>query len=208
MQKEVSKVKMRTVRIVLCVVLTTMLSACGGGGDDGDTSNSGTVGYFTVGEDGVRSSPWGSGNAFSRPAMAVKFTPTSYPVTITSVTIYPVNNTGMDQLFNLFGLSDLSAETDLFSPVLGQVIPDTGNSYFAKTIDIPPTTISSGSFYIAVEWVTKPLSAVSGANSFFLRTDSRLDHLDTNFMRSSAIWRSYESVSTKGGGDTGILVNH
>jgi hypothetical protein len=75
------------------------------------------------------------------------------------------------------------------------------------TINIPATTISSGSFYIAVEWVTKPLSADSGNNSFFLCTDSHLDYLNTNFIRFESTWETFESISATGG-DIGILVNY
>jgi hypothetical protein len=148
------------------------------------------------------------GRSSDRPAMAVKFTPASYPLTIKSVTIYAINHTGTEQMFNLYGFSELSTETNIFSSVLDQSIPDTGSSsYYEKTIDIPETTISSGSFYIAVEWVTKPLSAVSGTNSFFLCTDSKLDYINTNFMRFESSWENYESINATGG-DIGILVNY
>ena len=123
--------------------------------------------------------------------------------------IYAANNTGADKMFNLYGFSeDLSAETEIFSTVQNRSIPDTGTSCLKKTIDIPATTISSGSFYIAVEWVTKPLSSVSGSNSFFLCTDSHLDYTNTNFIRfTGTTWSSTESISATAG-DLGILVNY
>ena len=192
--------------ILICVLI--FIFGCNNGGGSNDTSNSGTIGYYTVGESGTHSSPWGDGSLSDRPAMAVKFTPSSYPLTIKSVTIYAINNTGVDQMFNVYGFSDLSTETDIFTPVLNQSIPDTGSSSaYEMTINIPATTISSGSFYIAVEWVTKPLSADSGANSFFLCTDSHLDYLNTNFIRFESTWDTYESISATGG-DIGILVNY
>ena len=169
--------------IIILVCVLIFIFGCNKGGGSNDTSNSGTIGYYTVGESGTHSSPWGDGSSSQQPAMAVKFTPSSYPLTIKSVTIYAINNTGADQMFNVYGFSDLFTETDIFTPVLNQSIPDTGSSSaYEETINIPATTISSGSFYIAVEWVTKPLSADSGANSFFLCTDSHLDYLNTNFI--------------------------
>jgi hypothetical protein len=192
--------------ILICVLI--FIFGCNKGGGSNDTSNSGTIGYYTVGESGTHSSPWGDGSSSQQPAMAVKFTPSSYPLTIKSVTIYAINNTGADQMFNVYGFSDLSTETDIFTPVLNQSIPDTGSSSaYEETINIPATTISSGSFYIAVEWVTKPLSADSGTNSFFLCTDSHLDYLNTNFIRFESTWETYESISATGG-DIGILVNY
>lgn len=194
--------------IIILVCVLIFIFGCNKGGGSNDTSNSGTIGYYTVGESGTHSSPWGDGFSSQQPAMAVKFTPSSYPLTIKSVTIYAINNTGADQMFNVYGLSDLFTETDIFTPVLNQSIPDTGSSSaYEETINIPATTISSGSFYIAVEWVTKPLSADSGANSFFLCTDSHLDYLNTNFIRFESTWETYESISATGG-DIGILVNY
>ena len=170
--------------------------------------NSGTISYFTAGQNGTNVSPWGDGSLSQRPAMAVKFTPASYPVTITSVTIYAKNNTGSDQMFNLYGFSELSTETAIFSPVQNQSIPDTGTSNLKKSISIPATTISSGSFYIAVEWVTRPLTSSSGANAFFLCTDSHLDYATTSFIRFvGTTWSSLESTSATTG-DLGILVNY
>lgn len=194
------------VKATVCVMMIIMgLLACS---KSNDTTSLSTMGYYTIGENGTYASPWGDGSASHRPAMAVKFTPSSYPVTIKSVTVYAINNTGSDLLFNVYGFSDLSAETDIFTPVTDQSIPDTGTSaYYEKTIDIPDTAISSGSFYIAVEWVTKPLGAVSGTNSFFLCTDSSLDYLNTNFIRFTSTWETYESV-TATGGDIGIIVNY
>jgi len=119
------------------------------------------------------------------------------------------NNTGVDQSFNLYAYSDLTSESSLFAPLLNQVIPDTGTSYIAKTIKIPGTLISSGSFYIAVEWVTKPLDSLSGANSFFMLTDANPDYADRNFVRYDSTWYSYASMRNTGGrGDLGIVVNY
>jgi hypothetical protein len=197
-------------KTAICIMITMALFACSKGGSD-NTSGGGTIGSYTVGENGTASSPWGDGSASQHPSTAVKFTPSSYPVTIKSVTIYAVNNTGMDQMFNLYGFSDLSAETDMFSPVLNQSIPDNGStscsSSYEKTVTIPATTITSGSFYIAMEWVTKPLGSASGTNSFFLCTDSSLDYINTNFMRFETSWETYESL-TATGGDMGIIVNY
>jgi len=197
---------MGILKVFICLTVAAGLCACGGGGNS-NTSNNGTINKFTVGQNGINSSPWGDGSSSQRPAMAVKFTPASYPVTITSVTIYAKNNTGADQLFNLYGFSDLSTEAVIFTPALNQSIADTGTSNLGKTISIPATTISSGSFYIAVEWVTKPLSATSGANAFFLCTDGHLDYANTSFVRySGTTWSSLESINTTSG-DLGILVN-
>jgi hypothetical protein len=140
--------------------------------------------------------------------MAVEFTPLSYPVTITSVTIYAVNNTGSDQYFNIYGYSDLLSETQIFDAVLHNSIPATDTSPQAITVNIPATTINSGSFYIAVGWVTKPLSSVSGANSFFLHTDSHMDYPNTSyFSTSSSTWSTLESISSTAG-DLGIVINY
>ncbi len=178
-------------------------------GDSSNTSISGTISYYTVGENGTRSSPWGDGSLTHRPAMAVKFTPTSYPITITSVDIYAVNNTDSDMLFNLYGFSEnLSVETEIFTPVRNQIISKNHTSCSKTTITIPATTISSGSFNIAVEWVTKPLSLVSGANSFFLCRDRTLKYRNRSFFRfSGTTWLNVENVSTANG-DLGILVNY
>jgi hypothetical protein len=208
-QNEMMKTKMGIMRVVFCLMVATGLCACGGGGEEGrPISKSGTIGYYSVGQAGGSSSPWGDGSSSHRPAMTVKFTPTFYPVTIKSVTIYARNNTGSDQMFNLYGFSELSTETDIFSPVLNQSIPDTGASCFGKTINMDATAISSGSFYMAVEWVTKPLSSDSGANSFFLCTDGHLDYTNTSFFRfTGTAWSSIESISATSG-DLGILVNY
>jgi hypothetical protein len=94
------------------LALTSGLCSCGGDGS-GNTSNHGAIGYYTVGQSGTNCSPWGDGSSTDQPAMAVKFTPLSYPVTITSVTIYAVNNTGSNQYFNIYGYSDLLAEKQI-----------------------------------------------------------------------------------------------
>lgn len=193
-------------RVVACFMLAFGLGACGGG--QGSDASSGTIRNFTVGQNGTFSSPWGDGTASQRPAMAVKITPPSYPVTLTSVTIYPNNNTGSDQGFTVRGFSDLTTETDLFPPVQNLTIPDTGTTYAAKTITIPPTTISSGSVYLVVEWVTKPLASASGTNTFSLRTDNQLDVSNASFIRfSGTTWSSLESVSASSG-DLGIIANY
>jgi hypothetical protein len=195
------------VRVVICLTIAVGLCACGGEGNS-NTSNNGTINKFTINQNGINSSPWGDGSLSQRPAMAVKFTPASYPVTITSVTIYAKNNTGADQLFNLYGFSELSTEAVIFTPVQNQSIPDTGTSNWGKTISIPATIISSGSFYIAVEWVTKPLATTSGANAFFLCTDNHLDYANTSFVRYSGTnWSNLESINTTSG-DLGILVTY
>lgn len=200
---------MKTVflRMAICFMSAIGLCACGGG-EGSSTAANGTLGYYAVGESGTRSSPWGDASAVHKPAMAVKFTPSSYPVTITSVTIYAVNNTGADQLFNVYGFDEnLSTETTIFSTVTDQVLLNNGTSCFQKTVNIPATTISSGSFHIAIEWVTKPLTSVSGANAFFLCTDSALNHTNTSFFRYVGnTWVPLESISATGG-DLGILVN-
>jgi len=77
----------------------------------------------------------------------------------------------------------------------------------AKNIKIPDTLISSGSFYVAVEWVTKPLDSLSGANSFFMLTDANMDYPDRNFIRYGSTWSSYPSRNP-GHGDFGIVVNY
>lgn len=190
-------------------IFALILGLCSCGGDESiTTSNHGTIGYYTVGQSGINCSPWGDGSSSQQSAMAVKFTPLSYPVTITSVTIYAVNNTGSNQYFNIYGYSDLLAETQIFNAVLNNSIPDTGTSPLAITINIPATTITSGSFYIAVGWVTKPLSSVSGANTFFLHTDSHMNFLNTSYYSiSSSTWSTLESVSSTAG-DLGIVVNY
>ncbi len=203
--------------ISVIMVLLISLSSCGGGGGGGGGGNSGgatssvptngTISNFTVGQNGTSTSPWGDGTASDQPAMAVQLTAPSYPVTLTSVTIYASNNTGSDQFFNLYGYSDLTTLTQIFSPMMNQAIPNTGTGHFAETIAIPPTTISSGSFYIVVEWVTKPLVAQSGHNAFFLQTDSHMDHPNTSFMRFTTTWEPLESVSATAG-DLGIFASY
>lgn len=198
---------MKFANVMLCLLFVFGVCACGGGGNSNVSAN-GTISHIAVGQNGITTSPWGDGSLSQHPAMAVKFTPTTYPMTITSVTIYPKNNTGTDQKFNLYGFSDLASENQIFSPVLNQSIQDTGTSYTAKTISIPATTITSGSFYIAVEWVTKPLTSASGTNTFLLRTDGHLDFTNTSFVRyTGSIWSSLESVNAMAG-DLGIAVNY
>lgn len=198
--------KMGVASVVVLLIVAAGLCSCGGGSSS-SLSYFGTISYYSIAENGTTTSPWGDGSASQRPAMAVKFTPDHYPMTLTSVTIYPANNTGTAQMFNLYGFSDLSTETQIFSPVLNQSIPDTGTLRAGKTVNVPPTTIISGSFYIAVEWVTKPLTSASGANTFFLRTDSHLDYINTNYVRfSGTTWSSLESKNTTAG-DLGIFAN-
>jgi hypothetical protein len=191
----------------ICLMVVAGLYACGGSGSN-TTPNGGTISYYTVGESGTNSSPWGDGSLSATPAMAVKFTPVTYPLTITSVTIYVLNNTGSDQMFNLNGFSDLPTETEIFSPVQNQSIPNTGTSCLKETVNIPATTISSGSFYIAVEWITKPLSSSSGSNSFFLCTDSHLDYTNTNYWRFTGTTRETSESTSAKSGDFGIVVNY
>jgi hypothetical protein len=173
------------------------------------TTAAGTIGNYTADENGTKSSPWGDGSSAARPAMAVKFTPSSYPVTIKSVSVYVANNSGSDRTFNLYGFSEnLAAETKIFTPLQNQVVPETGNSCLERHIPIPETTITSGSFHIAVEWNTKPLSASSGNNSFFLCTDSHLDNFSTNFWRfTGTAWTGTEATAASSG-DFGILANY
>lgn len=192
-------------RIVMCLMVTAGICACGGGDGASDVR---TLGYYTAGQNGTNVSPWGDGSSSANPAMAVKFTPAAYPLTVRSVTIYATNNTGSPQQFNLYGYSDLAAETPLFSPVPNQSLPYTGTSKTAVTVNIPDTVITSGSFYIAVEWVTKPLSSASGTNAFFLCTDSAPDYPGTSFIRfSGTSWESLESASATAG-DLGIVVHY
>jgi hypothetical protein len=203
------KMKMGYARGFFSLIVATALTACGGGTSSDSNINGGIIGQYTVGQLATLSSPWGDGSAAHHPAEAVKFTPSSYPVTITSVTIYAKNNTGTDQLFNLYGYSDLASETGLFGPLTNQIIPDTGTSFIAKTVNIPRTTITSGDFYVAVEWVTKPLFSVLGTNSFFIITDNRLDFPASNFMRfSGTTWNSFASLRNNSAGDLGIIVNY
>ena len=202
---------------IFALSISVLFTGCGGSGDSSGKSGSvdtgrgygSVLGYYTVGENGISCSPWGDGSSNHRPAMAVKFTPPSYPITITSVTIYAKNNTGVSQAFNLYGFSDdLSAETEIFSSVQNQSIPNTGSLCLPTTISIPAMAISSGTFNIAVEWVTKPLASLSGSNSFFLCTDSTLNYTNTSFFRyTGSTWVPLESVSV-GGGDLGILINY
>lgn len=194
------------VKGAISLMIATGLCACGGGTSNSNTNN-GTIGYYTIGQLATMSSPWGDGSSSHRPAMAVKFTPDSYPVNIISVTIYAKNSTGTDQFFNLHGYSDLSTEANIFNSVANQSIPVTGSTHVVKTINVPATTISGGSFYIAIEWVTKPLSSLSGTNSFYLITDSQLDYPNRNFMRFGSTWTSFESMINVTAGDVGILVN-
>ena len=140
--------------------------------------------------------------------MAIKFSPLSYPVTITSVTIYAVNNTGSNQYFNIYGYSDLLAETQIFNAVLNNSIPDTGTSPLAITINIPATTITSGSFYIAVGWVTKPLASVSGANtSFYTQIVTWIFLIQAILVHQAQPGRHWKSVSSTAG-DLGLVVNY
>jgi len=199
--------KCKLLEALLVSLLMLGLCGCGDNGNN-PSSNHGTIAYYTAGQSGTNCSPWGDGSASDQPAMAVEFTPPSYPLTISSVTIYAVNNTGSIQYCNIYGYSDLSTETSIFNPVLNNSIPDTGSSPQAITINIPTTTITSGSFYIAVGWVTKPLSSVSGANAFFLHTDSHMDYPNTSYIStSSSAWSTLESVSSSAG-DLGIEVNY
>jgi hypothetical protein len=199
---------MKIVAAVVLLFAVAILTSCGGG-DSGGTTTSGTLAYYSAGQNGMLRSPWGDGSSSDQPAVAVEFTPASYPITIRSVTVFAKNNTGVDQPFNLYGYTDLTSASNLFNPVLNQTIPDTGSSYVAKTVDIPPTPITSGSFYIAVEWVTKPLSSLGGTNSFFMLTDSNPDYMDRNFVRAGSTWYSYASMRNTGGsGDLGIVVNY
>lgn len=200
--------KMRIVKGVMSLMIVGCLCACGDSATFTGSTIGGTIGYYTTGQLATMSSPWGDGSSSHRPAMAVKFTPDSYPVNISSVTIYAKNNTGTDQNFNLYGYNNLSTEANIFNPMLNQIIPVTGSSYTAKTVNIPATTISGGSFYIVVEWVTKPLASLSGANSFFVITDSRLDYPDRNFMRFGDTWTSFESMTNVTAGDVGIVVKY
>lgn len=200
--------KIGHLRVFSSLILATALTACGGG-TSSDSNVSGIIGQYTVGQLSTLSSPWGDGSAAHQPAVAANFTPSSYPVTIKSVTIYAQNNTGTDQMFNLYGYSDLASGTELFGHLTNQIIPVTGTSYIAKTVNIPPTTITNGNFYIAVEWVTKPLSSVFGANSFYVITDNHLDYPTSNFMRFSATpWNSFASLRNTTAGDLGIVVTY
>lgn len=192
-------------RVATLLVVATALCSCGSDVKE-STNTSGVIDYYAIGDAATMSSPWGDGSASHRPAEAVKFTPTSYPFTIRSVTIYAKNNTGYPQLFNLYGYSDLTQETDLFAPVL-QAIPETGTSYTAKTVSVPETTIAAGSFYIAVEWLTKPLDSVSGANSFYILTDGLLNYPQRSFMRFGDTWTDLGSMTNVTAGDFGIVVN-
>jgi len=193
---------------IVCLLALLGFLGCGGGGSS-NSSAGGAIGYYTAGESGIVSSPWGDGTLTHRPAMAVKFTPPFYPITITSVTIYTVNETGSDQTFNLYGFGEnLSMETEIFSPVLNQNIANSGISCVRKTVSIPSTTITSESFHIAVEWITKPLTTVSGSNSFFLCTDSTRNYANVNFFRFiGTTWVNSETISATGG-DIGISVNY
>lgn len=194
--------------VATLVLVTTALCSCGNDAAPQSTTASGVIDYYQIDHPATMSSPWGDGSSSHRPAEAVRFTPASYPFTIRSVTVYAKNNTGYPQSFNLYGYSDLEQESDLFAPVLNQTLPDTGSSYIAKTVSVPETTVSAGNFYIAVEWVAKPLSSESGANSFYILTDGQLDYPQANFIRFGNTWTSLASMTNVTAGDLGIVVNH
>jgi hypothetical protein len=200
-------------RGVAILLAATALCSCGRGTESAGGSAATGIDYYIVGQSGTMTSPWGDGSSSHQPAVAVKFTPASYPVTIKSVTIYANNSTGSSQLFNVYGYPDLAAPTQslqplLFPTVLNQSLPDKGSSYIAKTVAVPETTITTGSFYIAVEWGTKPLNSASGANSFFILSDSRIDYPRTNFIRFGTTWSAIESTPGVTSGDLGIVVNY
>jgi hypothetical protein len=201
------------IKCVIIVIVTLLMPyyflSCNGNDEDDNTkSGSGILGYYTVGQIGTNISPWGDGSSSHKPAVAVKITPQAYPITINSVNIYVQNTTGSNQMFNLRAFSEnLSSETDLFSPKLNEIIPNTGTTYIKMSISIPSTVISSGSFYIVIEWVNKPLNASSGSNSFFLCTDTS-NTTNTNYWRyAGTMWETTESIGAPCG-DFGIEVNY
>ena len=196
-------------RGIVVLAVAFAVPACGSVNND-ERVSTGNISYYTASDNtdthNSGMSPLGDGSASHRPAAAVKFTLEFYPLTIKSVDIYLMNDTGSDQMFNIRGITgDLLSEIDLFNPVLNQTIEQT-SICTKKTIVIPETVISTGSFYIAVQWITKPLISDIGNNSFRLCADSQNDHPNTNFVRINT-WDTLEFVSNRIG-DLAISVNY
>lgn len=53
--------------IIILVCVLIFIFGCNKGGGSNDTSNSGTIGYYTVGESGTHSSPWGDESHLNNP---------------------------------------------------------------------------------------------------------------------------------------------
>ncbi|MBK7585876.1 MAG: hypothetical protein IPI67_37535 [Myxococcales bacterium] len=200
---------MRTISI-LTLVLLLGVTACGSdddpasngtggtggatGGASGAGGSSGTgTGGATGGSAGTTSetlshhgatqvgsfSPWVM-DLNDRSEIAVRFTPTTYPSTLTKVRLWVYNPTaGEDLPFDVRGYGDdgtLPTDTILFTAAPQPVAKDQVDGFLE--IDVPDTEIKSGAVWVAVEWKPPPLALDQGAGSFYTTTDDTLDHPD------------------------------
>ncbi len=178
--------------IVVLLITSFFLSSCIDNSDDSPTNDvlTDTLIYYDETQNTSWGNPWGDGTESHLPMLAVKFTPTSYPATLTKVEFFVVNATGSSKLFDLHGFSDgIDGDPDetseIFTSITEQTVPATSSGEWV-TVTLQNTIINSGSFWIAMEWKTKPLEAQSGQNSYYVGYDgskeyqSRLRFLFTN----------------------------
>jgi hypothetical protein len=145
-------------------------------------------------------SPWGDGSDSHKPKLAVRFTPTSYPSTLEQVDIYLLNQSGQDQILDIHGYMDkngIPEESSSLFDVTGQTVKQTSEAGAWGNYEVPKTQITDDSFWIVIEWGTKPLKSEQGKNSFYIGFDNPLDYNDRNLrMATSDIgWVSFPSVS-------------
>jgi len=182
-------------KIICCLIFFSILITGCATEKDTSTILSNNNGVFAGG-----TSPWGDGTDSHTPKLAVKFTPSSSLSSLEQVDIYLLNQSGQDQKLDIHGYKDkdgIPDESSSLLDVLGQTVKQTSEAGAWGNYKVPKTAITDDSFWIVIEWETKPLKSEQGKNSFFIGFDNPLDNNDRNLRMaySEKGWVNFPSVS-------------
>jgi hypothetical protein len=171
--------------------------ATGGNAGAAGSSDAGKTSETLAHHDGTSTgnfSPWVNA-ATDHSEIAVRFTPSSYPATLKTVRLRIANTVaGTDVPFDLRGYADggtAPSDTVLFTVSPKPVAKDQLDDWL--DVAVPDTEISSGSFWIGVQWDPAPVASNQGADSFFLRPDVALDAPDDHVVRGDS-WITFTAA--------------
>ena len=138
-------------------------------------------------------SPWVADES-EHAEVALRFTPTSYPATLTAVRLWLFDATGESTPYDLRVYAD---DADRPGEVVATADPKPATKMNVNgwhEVEVPATTIDAGSFWVAIEWNPPPLASVSGANSFLIGSDASRDAPDDHVVLTSTGWLTFTEV--------------
>lgn len=128
-------------------------------------------------------SPWGNQSEIHQPKVGVVFDATKQFGTLDKIRVYLKNKSDKTQTFNLYVYrhnKDASIHDVLITKALNQKVKHNFN-FVPITIDVPNVLINDETFFVVIEWNTKPDKSQKGNNSFKIATDGNLNY-EGNFM--------------------------